>query len=266
MNSVVGTLAQTVAGKSIKNAARTASGGVEKAIMGICDYRKREVTEVDNKSSLSNGVYSQFKANVTDKLNALAKDYVPSTILAQLSSPDFGDNVKKFEVQFNPESLVINAKTLEAVNQKSLSASKENITKAPEGAEVMLSVTLLFDDVSDEAFADYSNYLSYAKASAKREINKLAGSTGKHSVAAQVEGFISAISNENTRFVVFVWGGFSYQGMLRKLDAKYTMFAPDGSPIRAEVSLSIECFGYAGGGEDSSFGAWRQPYDSFINL
>ncbi len=266
MDSVFGSLAQVVAGKSIKNAARTASGSVEKAIIGICDYRKREITEVENKSSLSNGVYSQFKTNVTDKLNTLAKDYVPSTVLAQLSSPDFGENVKKFEVQFNPESLTINAATQAAVNQKSLSASKENITKAPEGAEVMLGVTLIFDDVSDDAFADYSNYLSYAKASAKREINKLAGSTKKHSVAAQVEGFISAISNENTRFVVFVWGGFSYQGMLRKLDTRYTMFAPDGSPIRAEVSLSIECFGYAGGGDDAHLGAWGQPYNSFINL
>ena len=44
------------------------------------------------------------------------------------------------------------------------------------------------------------------------------------------------------------------------------MFAPDGSPVRAELGMSIDCFGYAGGMQDERFGAWKQPYDSFINL
>ena len=266
MDSVIGQLAQVTAGKSIKNAARTATGGVEKAIIGICDNRNRDVTEVDNKPSLTNGIYSGLKSNVTEKLNTLAKNYIPSTVLSQLSSPDYGKDIKKFVVQFNPESLVINAKANEAVNQKSISDSRENITKAPEGADVVLDVTLIFDEVTDEAFADYSNYMQYAQADLRKSINTLAGSTKKRSVAAQVEGFISAISNENTRFVVFIWGGFSYQGMLRKIEAKYTMFAPDGSPVRAELGMSIDCFGYAGGMQDERFGAWKQPYDSFINL
>ncbi|MCM1119701.1 MAG: hypothetical protein NC543_10115 [bacterium] len=40
----------------------------------------------------------------------------------------------------------------------------------------------------------------------------------------------------------FFWGSIAVAGMLRSMSVNYTMFAPDGKPVRAEVSITIEGF------------------------
>ena len=38
----------------------------------------------------------------------------------------------------------------------------------------------------------------------------------------------------------FVWGGFTYKGWLYKLDQKFTLFLPDGTPVRAELTATFK--------------------------
>jgi hypothetical protein len=39
--------------------------------------------------------------------------------------------------------------------------------------------------------------------------------------------------------IVFVWGRFTFKGVIDSLSQKYTMFLSDGTPVRAEVALKI---------------------------
>ena len=39
--------------------------------------------------------------------------------------------------------------------------------------------------------------------------------------------------------IVFVWGRFTFKGVIESLSQKYTMFLADGTPVRAECALKI---------------------------
>lgn len=39
--------------------------------------------------------------------------------------------------------------------------------------------------------------------------------------------------------ICFLWGSIAVAGMLNRMSVRYTMFAPDGKPVRASVQLSI---------------------------
>ncbi len=42
--------------------------------------------------------------------------------------------------------------------------------------------------------------------------------------------------------LVFVWGDFTYRGLLEKLNISYTMFLPNGIPVRAKVAIVLKAF------------------------
>lgn len=39
---------------------------------------------------------------------------------------------------------------------------------------------------------------------------------------------------------LFVWGGFSYQGLISKVEQKFTMFLETGIPVRAELTVTFK--------------------------
>lgn len=42
--------------------------------------------------------------------------------------------------------------------------------------------------------------------------------------------------------LIFKWGDFKYRGHLENLSIKYTMFLPDGIPVRAKVNLVLKAY------------------------
>ncbi len=42
--------------------------------------------------------------------------------------------------------------------------------------------------------------------------------------------------------LIFAWGDFTYRGHMEKLNINYTMFLPNGIPVRAKVSLTLNAF------------------------
>lgn len=44
------------------------------------------------------------------------------------------------------------------------------------------------------------------------------------------------------RQICFFWGTIAVAGTLRRMSVNYTMFSPDGKPVRAQVGISIEGF------------------------
>lgn len=39
---------------------------------------------------------------------------------------------------------------------------------------------------------------------------------------------------------LFIWGGFTYRGILKKITQKYTMFLPTGVPVRSILDITFE--------------------------
>jgi nucleoid-associated protein YgaU len=43
-------------------------------------------------------------------------------------------------------------------------------------------------------------------------------------------------------YVAISWGSFLYKGRTKSLDYEYTLFRPDGSPVRAKVTLAMDLY------------------------
>ena len=89
--------------------------------------------------------------------------------------------------------------------------------------------------------SDKSNISPTSLAKGAANIALSATKKKKVTVQRQVEGFIGAIRNENTRLLTFHWGEMSYSGVLRNVAVEYTMFNVTGEPVRAVVGLTIMC-------------------------
>jgi hypothetical protein len=50
---------------------------------------------------------------------------------------------------------------------------------------------------------------------------------------------IALITQENSRHVVFYWNEMAFAGEVTNVQAKYTMFNPQGHPVRGSVVLNI---------------------------
>lgn len=58
----------------------------------------------------------------------------------------------------------------------------------------------------------------------------------------------SGNSGKNDLQMKFTWGTFSFEGVVSSFRATYQMFAADGTPVQAEVAITIE-------GEDPDYTA-----------
>ncbi len=71
------------------------------------------------------------------------------------------------------------------------------------------------------------------------------GALGINTVDIQIETFIGlayTVDNKDHRpkLVMIIWGSFIMTGVVKSADVTYTMFEPDGRPLRATMSLVIE--------------------------
>lgn len=158
---------------------------------------------------------------------------------------------KYFTVQFNPSTLQLSGHSGGLVQRLSYDKEDRNhdgkedqsASYAPGTTTIIMSVSLLFDSCDNQdAFLDDKltlNVTSAGKGLAKAGMSALGAK--KVSIQTEVEGFIAALRNPNTRVVTFNWGNICYTGVLRSVGANYTMFNPNGEPVRATVDMSLVC-------------------------
>ncbi len=158
---------------------------------------------------------------------------------------------KYFTVQFNPSSLQLSGHAGGLVQKLSYDKEdkdKDGVTdksaQYTEGSTtIIMSVSLLFDSCDPQAaFLDdkiSTNLTNVGKGIAKGIMQGTGNK--KTSIQTEVEGFIAALRNPNTRLMTVNWGNICYTGVLRSVGATYTMFNPNGEPVRATVDLSMVC-------------------------
>lgn len=142
--------------------------------------------------------------------------------------------VEPFEVQFNPNSLEYSAgansgrekgaKDNEG-NQTSNIPTHSQIDPTRMTTQATLSVKLFFHTYTDElTFSDV-----------REQVKKL-------------RVFVRTVGNIESDDVQirFTWGTWSFTGVVSSFHATYQMFASNGTPVQAEVALSIT-------GEDPEF-------------
>lgn len=147
--------------------------------------------------------------------------------------PDLG---KRFYVQFNPTELsvqeAIGAADLEeeetsAELKRLMLGRKIGIQRPLEDSgewkkkkQLTLSVSLFFNTL------EKLNQDSY------EDVRKLVGQLYPYTNRA-MDG------SRNVEQIYFFWGSIAVAGLLTGMSVRYTMFAPDGKPVRAQADISI---------------------------
>ncbi len=134
--------------------------------------------------------------------------------------PDDPPSVGRVYVQFNPNSLEYSygKKTFKKSAKKD---GQRGVQQSPLAAreQARLSMRLFFNTFESES--------SYEDV--RRKIMPL-------------RAFLCKTGDEETvngRTVMFAWGTLAFKGTMDGFSASYQMFASDGTPVQAEVSLSI---------------------------
>ena len=245
----------------LKQAGMSAIGMVEKAIIEIEDNRvsKINVAETgDGQFSASAIAGKNSGKNMGKNLGKFTKNEVTviKKSLMDMSRLDGEAKTKRYKVRFNPSTLSLSAYGGGRVAKTSFDGQNAKIVYEGMDSTISLNVQLIFDAESNEDC--FMNEITDIKGIAKKGINTI--KKKRYSVQSQVEGFIAALRSPYTRRVRFVWGKFSYKGVLSNIDSEYTMFSIHGRPVRAVVNIGINCTD-----EDvvhDNMGQWEESFEN----
>lgn len=149
------------------------------------------------------------------------------------NSPVLGE---KFYVPFNPSEIVIDEAIgvldeedngLDEVISRLWQGSGFNVNRPLDTSflqkrkcQLTLSVTLFFNTLTSLYQESYEDVRTY--------ISRLYPYTNK-----------TAKSGREVEHIYFFWGSIAVAGILSRMNVRYTMFAPDGKPVRAQADITI---------------------------
>ncbi|MDR1292747.1 MAG: hypothetical protein LBJ91_05065 [Clostridiales Family XIII bacterium] len=180
-----------------------------------------------------------------------------SLLSSAASAGASGGGTTTIEVQFNPNTIRIDANA-ESMRAKYMLSHVEGLPNTTNrAASIVLNIDLIFDAVqnSDAFHADglrlsASDIVSHGGAF-------IAGK--KYSVMKQTNGMVSLLIGIQSP-VEFKWGAFSFSGIVSEVQARYLMFSPSGHPIRSKVSVRI----VQSLTKEKEFLYWDNAYNNFF--
>lgn len=148
------------------------------------------------------------------------------------------DGKIKFSVQFNPNELTIteavgeyNYDSPTAIENNQKPGSQNDVTKS-------LASLLQAQNKKNKSKTRLSFTLFY---NTYNEVEQ----TSYKDVRDEIKQFYPFLNQDKKNKdslikIGFGWGSIQMAGVLTSMDTKYKMFAPSGTPVRAEVSIAIE--------------------------
>lgn len=145
-------------------------------------------------------------------------------VMTGYEKSDYKGDYKEFEVQINPATLSWSKEIVYESDQVIGSGSKEIKYKGHK--EDKLSFKIVLDD---------TGVLSGTQQK-KQNPNKTIAF-----MVNQLEKVLYTVNAEShePRYVIIIWGAFCFEGRVTSLSYEYTLFSPDGQPLRVTISLSF---------------------------
>lgn len=163
------------------------------------------------------------------------------------------------QVKYNPNTIHFSTQAGSYMETGAGGTGVNQITQITLPSQTTMTVELVFDDVNNlDAFQWEKFSLSFGSSiSAVSGVVKQIKKDG-YSVQTQVEGLVALITSPAARQAVFYWRELAFAGEITNVNATYTMFNPQGNPIRATVRLSIRQSDTDESGEDTTY--WDEAF------
>lgn len=251
---------------------------IEHAVIQIWDYNEQNGKQKQDSANIPDTTSDNTLA---DQAGALKKSKTgkPALNVTDIASARLAKGVtgeqkegaekkatiakKNYQVQFNPSALEFEVTSVRPEAKQNNTEDCENKTDPPNEIEqsilevsIKLTVKLIFDQVDVQDSFMWEKFRMKPSDVAGGLI-KLYKKT-EYSVQKEVEGFLAALRDNRTRKISFIWGDIDYTGILCSVDANYTMFSVSGRPVRADLTLTIDCINE--GATNKSLGVWDNYY------
>lgn len=263
---------------SMQNFTSSLTGNLPKAILFVRDMNDAgDAITGKNLKKWEENVFDTSSALLTETLYNTATQNALKGAAQTLSSLSSLDELKTdsstylgfvgMEVQYNPNSIKLDTQAGKQIMNSGNGLDQANglITELFQSGVTTMSFQLVFDDMNpSDAFMINSRTLLTGSTISKiaNKIKKRKG--GEYSVKDQIDGLMSLLVSRVTRQVVFFWSNMCFRGEVTNVSANYTMFNPQGNPIRGIVHLSIRQGSNGDGtGYDYSYEEkyWRNAFE-----
>lgn len=228
--------------QQLQDVGSSITGAIHKAV--LCVPR---VNFADEGKGLNKGIKSELtqrEDNASKEASAAAaklqdsiNNFTQSTDSFRSLRQSVGSGYCMMQVQYNPKSISF-TKSGSVVKDGGIgdAGTNDNVQIMGESTTTM-RVTLLFDAVNiTDAFGLESFNLSADSLLSEAIAFK---KSDTYDVSKQVNALLALTIHGAVRYVVFQWSNLTFAGELTSVTANYTMFNASGSPICAEVTLSI---------------------------
>lgn len=228
-------------------------GAVEKAVLYIYYTDTRNVQNTDLKNELrtilkfekdlmkKSGTTSGALDALKGMGNSIKDSFVPGAKSQQKVGEMAGEEFVKFTVQYNPASIKlysVNGRLQERGNNNNGGVDKLAIMDF--SGKTKMSFDLIFDDCDNmNAFMLNDVVNANFTTVANKGLSLLQNGGNTHSVRKRMDSIMSLLSAYTTQQVIFVWARMIFRGTVTDVSNRYTMFNPQGNPIRGEMHLEI---------------------------
>ena len=232
-------------------------GAVEKAVLYIYlqdvnqklteQESKREMRfELNNILALEQELIekTQTTTGFMDNLENIGTDIKNHFTPGKKSKQKVGEMYKgtylKFEVQYNPATIrlySVNGKVQERGNHN---GGVDKLSIMDFSGKSKMSFDLIFDDCDNMnafMFNEVANMNVTSGINKGMSLLQDAGNT--HSVRKRMDAIMSTLSTSATQQVVFAWSKMVFRGTITDVSNRFTMFNPQGNPIRGEMHIEI---------------------------
>ncbi len=129
-----------------------------------------------------------------------------------------GPNVKdQIEVMFNPnEYSVGNTAQVDDKNKKEMTFKSVTVDD--------FTVKLIFD-----------TYEKHKDVESGKDVRKVT-----EKITKIIMPFTEGKTGKRPPVCLFIWGKFTYKGIISKIDQKFILFLPDGTPVREELTVTFK--------------------------
>jgi len=152
------------------------------------------------------------------------------------------DGGESFEVQYNPKELKFDKPVSWKEHDDQGQAGALEFQKV---TPATIQIELIFDTTKDSADVRDS------------WVNKLLSLTNPE--VSPGDGESAELGKKRPPIVWFFWGDFDFYGVIESVNATYIMFASNGNPVRAKVTVKMKEWtpktDYASGGDSEGYGS-----------
>ena len=224
-------------------------GAAEKAILYI--YRKDinasgDVTKEDVEKLQKMEKDLESKTRETLSFKGAMKDFKDSIKPGAGSMQNVGvvdsDNGEflKFTVQYNPSTIrlsTVSGNLQERISEPNRVTKLNNMHFT---GKTTLSFDLVFDDCDNMNAFMFNEIANINVSGALNKGKSLLTNGGNvHSVRKRMDAIMSLLSTPSTQQVIFYWSKMVFRGTVTSVSNNFTMFNPQGNPIRGTMSLQL---------------------------